>query len=121
MMLGMRTAIYPSPDLQAARAWYSKVLDTPPHFDQPYYVGHVVGGFEIGLIPDRAPGAAGTQAYWGVDDIHAELARLPSLGATPHDDARQVGDGAWVASVLDPSGNVLGLIRNPMFDPAKVR
>lgn len=54
MFLGLRTAIYPAPDLAAAKAWYSKVLDLAPYFDEPFYVGFSVGGFELGLLPGRA-------------------------------------------------------------------
>ena len=58
MLLGLRTAIYPVTDLAAAKAWYSKVLDAEPYFDEPFYVGFSVGGFELGLIPDAPPGRA---------------------------------------------------------------
>jgi catechol 2,3-dioxygenase-like lactoylglutathione lyase family enzyme len=55
MVLGLRTAIYPVPDLAAGKAWYSRVLGREPYFDQPFYVGYAVGGFELGLIPDGKP------------------------------------------------------------------
>jgi hypothetical protein len=45
MFLGLRTAIYPAPDLAAAKNWYSKILETEPYFNQPFYVGFNVGGF----------------------------------------------------------------------------
>jgi hypothetical protein len=35
MILGLRTAIYPAPDLAAARDWYAEVLGIAPYFDQP--------------------------------------------------------------------------------------
>jgi catechol 2,3-dioxygenase-like lactoylglutathione lyase family enzyme len=68
MFLGLRTAIYPAPDLAAARNWYSKLLEMEPYFDQPFYVGFVVGGFELGLLPNATPGATGPQPLWGVSD-----------------------------------------------------
>lgn len=68
MIQGLRTAIYPAPDLAAAKAWYSRVLGREPYFDEPYYVGYSVGGFELGLIPDGTPGASGVIVYWGVPD-----------------------------------------------------
>ena len=61
MILGLRTAIYPSPDLAVAKRWYADVLGIPPYFDEPFYVGFNVGGFELGLVPDGTPGIDGPQ------------------------------------------------------------
>lgn len=113
MILGLRTAIYPVTDLIAAKAWYTDVLGKPPYFDEPFYVGFSVGGFELGLIPDGTPGTSGVQAYWGVDDAQAELKRLIELGARVLDDVKDVGGGIKVATVEDPYGNALGIIENP--------
>lgn len=121
MFKGLRTVIYPVPDIAAGKAWYAEMLDLQPYYDQPYYVGFEVGGFEIGLIPDREAGATGTEAYWGVDNVETELARLLALGAQAHQPVKDVGEGVRVATVLDPFGNLLGIIENPMFDPAKVK
>lgn len=52
MILGLRTVIYPVTDLGKARAWYSTVLEAKPYFDEPFYVGYNVGGFELGLDPN---------------------------------------------------------------------
>ncbi|HWA24291.1 MAG TPA: VOC family protein [Lacunisphaera sp.] len=123
MIQGLRTALYPSPDLARAKAWYQEALGMAPYFDEPFYVGFNVGGFELGLVPD-APCAAspsGVVAMWGVADVAAECDRLHSLGATVHEEPKDVGGGITVASVLDPFGNILGLIHNPNFDPQAVR
>lgn len=121
MVLGLRTALYPVTDLAAGKAWYTRLLGCAPYFDQPFYVGFAVGGFELGLIPDGTPGVAGVQAYWGVADAATELSRLLSLGAVLHEPVRDVGDGIRVAAVRDPFGNVFGLIENPHFDRGAVR
>ena len=116
--LGLRTVIYHVDDLEKAKAWYSAVLDTPPYFAEPFYVGFSVGGFELGLNPDLSkakPGAGGVVVYWCVTDAGAALARLLELGARPHEDVQDVGGGIRVATVLDPFGNVLGIIENPQF------
>ena len=55
MLLGLRTAVYNAPNLPAAKAWYTAALGFGPYFDEPYYVGVEVGGFELGLIPNGAP------------------------------------------------------------------
>jgi predicted enzyme related to lactoylglutathione lyase len=121
MILGLRTALYPAPDIEAGKAWYTRALGVEPYFDQPFYVGFAVGGFELGLVPDAAPGDAGAQPLWGVDDISVEVERLVALGAMPLDPVTAVGDGIKVAAVRDPFGNRLGLIENPHFDPRAVR
>jgi len=121
MLIGLRTVIYPAPDLENAKRWYSEVLGSPPYFDESFYVGFSVGGFELGLIPDAKPGVAGAQAYWGVMDIGAEFERLISLGAIELDPVTDVGGGIKVAAVKDPFGNRLGIIENPHFDLAAVR
>jgi predicted enzyme related to lactoylglutathione lyase len=121
MIKGLRTAIYPVTDLIAAKAWYASVFDKAPYFDQPFYVGFEIGGFELGLVPDGTPGATGSKIYWGVDDIDAEVARIVALGAKVHEAVQDVGDGIKVAELLDPSGNVLGLIYNTHFNLQAVR
>ena len=113
MLLGLRTAIYHTPDIAEGKRWYTKVLGQGPYFDQPFYVGFNVAGFELGLTPDAKQMSAG--AYWGVKDIRATYARLLELGAEPRTDVRDVGDDILTADVVDPWGNVFGLIQNPHF------
>ena len=116
--LGLRTAIYRAPDINKAKAWYATVLGIQPYFDQPFYVGFNVGGFELGLDPDvsgPSDGVGGVKVYWGVADAQAAFDRLLKLGATRHGDVQDVGEGIKVATVLDPFGNILGVIQNPHF------
>jgi catechol 2,3-dioxygenase-like lactoylglutathione lyase family enzyme len=119
MLLGLRTVIYRAPDPAAGKQWYTKFLGFGPYFDQPYYVGFNVGGYELGLMADAELVTAG--AYWGVKDIVSAHARLLELGATPRNDVTDVGEGIRVADVLDPFGNVLGIIENPHFKPQEIR
>lgn len=121
MLLGLRTAIYPVADLVQAKAWYEQVVGAKPYFDQPFYVGFSVGGFELGLIPDGTSGTAGPQPLWGVTDADAAFQRLLSLGALELDPVTDVGGGMKVAAVQDPFGNRLGIIENPHFRPSEVR
>jgi len=121
MIKGLRTAAYPVADLAAAKAWYESVFGVVPYFDQPFYVGFSIGGFELGLIPDGSPGTSGCMVYWGVDDIDAEVARIVALGATIHGAIQDVGGGIRTVELADPFGNLLCLIDNPHFDPAAVR
>ncbi|MGH8254440.1 MAG: VOC family protein [Steroidobacteraceae bacterium] len=121
MLLGLRTVIYPAPDLAHAKQWYTELLGQAPYFDEPFYVGFSVGGFELGLLPDAEPGTSGPQALWGVADIDTVHTRLLAMGATMLEPITDVGGGIRVAAVRDPCGNRLGIIQNPGFDSAKVR
>jgi predicted enzyme related to lactoylglutathione lyase len=117
MLKGLRTALYHVRDLDAAKRWYSEVLGKAPYFDEPFYVGFNVGGFELGLDPDLTGVEFGSShaAYWGVDDIEQCYRRLIALGAKPQRELQDVGGGIRIGSVIDPFGNVLGLIENPLF------
>ena len=119
--LGLRTVIYHVADLDAAKKWYASVLGFLPYFDQPFYVGFSVGGFELGLNPDMKGVTFGTNviAYWGVSDAKAAYKRLLELGAKKHQDVTDVGEGILVGTVLDPFGNVFGVIENPHFGEKK--
>lgn len=118
---GPWTVIYPAPDLAQAKAFYASLLEQQPYFDEVFYVGFNVGGFELGLDPDlsaRGPGAAGGLAYWGVADVAAALQRALELGAVEQEPVKDVGGGIKVATVKDPFGSVIGLIENPNFGSA---
>ena len=117
---GLRTVIYQVGDLDAAKLWYAKALGTEAYFDEPFYVGFNVGGFELGLQPDQPVAVAveNVVAYWGVDDADAALAHLNAAGATTKEPVQEVGEGIRVATVRDPFGNVLGVIQNPNFKVA---
>ncbi len=117
--LGLRTAKYSARDLAAAKEWSRRVLGFDPSFDEPFYVGFNVGGYELGIVPDDAAGVdraeGGGLAYWGVDDADAAHARLLGLGATAHEAVADVGGGIRIGAVRDPFGNILGIIENPSF------
>lgn len=119
--LGLRTGIYHTPDLARGKEWYSKILGIEPYFDQPFYVGFNVGGYELGLDPDPSSKSKGTGVvvYWGVADAEAALERLLSLGATERTAVQEVGEGIRVATVFDPFGNAFGIIENPHFKLAE--
>lgn len=123
MILGLRTVIYhiPPDRLAEARDWYARVAGTTAYFDQPFYVGFAVGGFELGLVPAKGPlGPGGVVAYWGTADIAGEVERLAGLGAEVVDPVKDVGEGIKVAVVADPFGNRIGVIDNPHFNPSAV-
>jgi predicted enzyme related to lactoylglutathione lyase len=118
MFQGLRTVIYAAPDLASAKAWYGKVLGFGPYFDEPFYVGFSVGGYELGLDPNHAVGTgadAGAVAYWGVPNAESAFARLVEWGAKELSAVTDVGDGIRVATLSDPFGNTFGIIENPHF------
>jgi len=111
---GLRTVIYPAPDIAGAKDWWTAALGFEPYFDESFYVGYDVGGYELGLLPTADPGD-GALTYWGVVDVPAAVATLLADGATEHTPAADVGGGIVTATVRTPSGAILGLIYNPGF------
>ena len=121
MLEGLRSQIYQGVDLAAAKAWYTALLGKPPYFDEPFYVGFHVGGYELGLQPsDNADSGQAKDAvtYWGVPDAEAAYARLLALGAKEYQPVQEVGGGIKLGAVLDPQGGILGVIENPHFQAA---
>lgn len=117
MFQGLRTAIYKVSDLEKAKEWYSNILNVQPYFDEPFYVGFNVGGFELGLDPDVEGVSAGNNlhVYWGVENAEETFTELLKKGATTHSEPRNVGGEIVVATVFDPFGNIFGIIENPEF------
>lgn len=116
--LGLRTCIYriPAQDLAAATAWYAKAFGIQPYFQEPFYVGFEVGGYELGLHPaDEVAAGDNVETYWGVANVDAVFAQLLANGATSHQEPSDVGSDIWVATAKDPWGNIIGIIHNPHF------
>lgn len=116
-LLGLRTVIYPCPDLEAAKAWWSALLGADPYFDEEFYVGFNVAGFELGLLPTANP-AEGALTYWGVDDVASAVDAALGQGASPHAPVSDVGGGIVTATVTNPTGAIVGFIFNPHFTAA---
>ena len=127
MLRGLTTVAYQSADLEAAKSWYTTVLGIEPYYNRTEYVEFRVGDYEheFGILdskylPDlggaEASGApGGAIVYWHVDDAHAAYARLIELGAQPHQPPRDFGENFVGAAVIDPFGNVLGIMHNPHY------
>ena len=116
--LGLRTTVYKVANLAVAKEWYSKAFVTKPYFDEPFYVGFNIGGYELGLLPEENLVTEKTKSllvYWGVNDIEKVYNHLLQMGATEHEKPTNVGGDLMVASVIDPWGNVIGVIYNPAF------
>ncbi len=117
-ILGLRTTIYKVDNLEKAIEWYTKVFGVPPYFNEPFYVGFNINGYELGLQPEDSNPIEKSEnvlSYWGVENIKKMYQHLISLGATSHEKPTNVGGKIMVATVKDPWNNILGIIYNPEF------
>jgi predicted enzyme related to lactoylglutathione lyase len=129
MLRGLATISLWADDVKAARAWYSDVLGIEPYFqrpdaEHPAYVEFRLGDYldELGIVDSRyrpqpaATGPGGAIVYWHVDDVAGTRAELLAKGATEYEPLTPRGEGGWVtAAVLDPFGNILGIMYNPHY------
>lgn len=106
MARNIKLLVYQVKDVEKAKVFFSKFLDTEPYVASAYYVGYKVGDLEIGLTPGSA---AGPIAYTDVDDIKSSLQAMTQAGALIAQDAKEVAKGLLVAQVKDANGNVVGL------------
>lgn len=121
-MLGLRSCIFQAENVREVADWYEKVLDKKPYFEADAYIGFDVWGYELGIFyrdAEYIQKGNNVEIYWGVDDIEAEFQRLQTLWASIHESPTEVGGGIIMASVLDPFGNVFGIIYNPLFQSNK--
>jgi predicted enzyme related to lactoylglutathione lyase len=123
---GLATISFYAADHEAAKLWYSELLGTEPYFNVPGYSEFRIGDYqqELGIIDGRyAPGGtpktpAGAIAYWHVDDLQGSLAHLIAKGAKEYQPItdHSGGKGNFVtASVVDPFGNILGIMTNKHY------
>ncbi|GAA4606355.1 putative enzyme related to lactoylglutathione lyase [Actinoplanes octamycinicus] len=128
MLRGFTTVTFFADDLDRARAWYTTVFEAEPYFvREGAYLEWRVGDYqhEFGLLNARfAPhphtlAPSGAIIYWAVDDVEAAYQRLLDLGATDHDKPTERGPGFVTASVLDPFGNILGVMLNQHYQDVR--
>ncbi len=116
---GIGTIVYRVKDLNAAKEWYAKAFEQKPYFDEPFYVGFNINGYELGLQPEEIDlhkvKSISSMALWVVKDIDKTYAEMIRLGATEHEKPTNVGGDVVVATVKDPWGNFIGLLYNPAF------
>ena len=127
MLRGLTTVVYLADDLDAAKQWYSELLGIEPYFNRPPYIEFRLGNYqhELGILDRRyspaegsggpRPDPAGAVVYWHVDDAAAAVDRLVSMGAKELEAPRDFGEGFIGASVVDPFGNILAVMRNPHY------
>lgn len=115
---GLRTIAYKVGNLQEAKEWYTEAFEMEPYFDESFYVGFSIRGYELGLMPEENPASEKGETvvpYRGVDDIKETYERLPGLGATANEEPQNVGGDIMVVTVMDLWRNRIGIIYNPEF------
>ncbi len=124
MLRGLATISFYADDLDAAGRWYADLLGFEPYYQRPGYVEFRIGDDEdeFGIIDRKyapegmQPGPGGAILLWHVDDIESAFARLKAMGAKEYDPITKRGETGFVtASVVDPFGNVLGIMYNPHY------
>ena len=125
---GLTTVSFYAADVVAARQWYSELLGIAPYFERPdstnpAYIEFRIGDYqhELGIIDRKyapanaAAGPGGAVIYWHVDDVAAMMDRLKAMGATEYEPITNREAGFITASVVDPFGNILGIMYNPHY------
>lgn len=119
MLKGLSTIRYHAADLEKAKAWYSELLGMEPYFQVPGYIEFRLGSLqsELGIMEYPEPVPEGVVMYWAVDDLEQTVERLEQLGATVKEPIRAFGDNGFrAASVVDPFGNLVGVMENPHYE-----
>lgn len=124
----MSTVSFWADDVKEARKWYTGLLGIEPYFERPdseypAYVEYRFGDFqhELGIIDrkfapkDAKPGPGGAVLFWHVDDVEASFEKLLSMGAKEYEPIIKREEGFITASVVDPFGNILGIMYNPHY------
>lgn len=96
--------------LAIAREWYCLALESEPDYEDESTITFNVGGCQLTLLLSTAEGYASTRVYWGVDHLKREYHRISSIGREVALDSTLVEAHTASVEVLDPFGNVLGLI-----------
>lgn len=128
ILRGVATISFWAADMEAAKKWYTELLGIAPYFERPVegppaYIEFRLGDYqhELGIIhTNYAPkgataGPNGAVVYWHVDDVATTLEKVMALGATEYEPLTNREAGFITASVVDPFGNILGLMYNPHY------
>lgn len=125
---GIATINFYADDMDTAKNWYAELFGIEPYFIRPVdgppaYIEFRVGDYqdEFGIIDSRykpqgaSSGPGGTVVFWHVDDIEGALEKVKGMGAKEYDPLTKREAGFVTASVVDPFGNILGLMYNPHY------
>ncbi len=129
ILRGIATISFWAADLEAAKKWYTELLGIAPYFERPGadgrlgYIEFRLGDYqhELGIIHSSyAPkgattGPGGAVVFWHVDDVAATLEKVKAMEAKEYEPLINREAGFITASVVDPFGNILGLMYNPHY------
>lgn len=99
-------------DIDAAAAWYARLLNAEVQHENADYAFVRGPGVLLGFHPADAKcpgGIGGTTVYWEIDDLDQSLDTLLSAGAALHRGPALTSFGARVAMLIDPFGCTIGL------------
>lgn len=125
-MRGIAPINFYADDITAAKEWYTELLGLEPYFERPRqgppeYIEFYLGDFqhELGIIDRKLKSKdearmEGTAVYWHVDDVAVKLEKVKKMGATVYEPLKKCA-GFVTASVVDPFGNILGIVYNPTY------
>jgi predicted enzyme related to lactoylglutathione lyase len=111
MLKSIKSIVYPSSNLKEDVVFWTKLLGKEPYFNEHYYVGFKLAGYELGLDPNAiAEGVTQPITYWSVDDIEAEVTRLSALGMKLHEPIQELSSDVKIAKLKDANGYFLGIV-----------
>lgn len=112
MLLSLRMAMYFVNDLEKAKEWYSRVLNSDPSSEDPGSVSFFVGGDRLLLLKiegNNQQTQSGGTGFWAVSNVEEDYQRLLDLGAEALSEIRDMGNGILTATLRDPFGNFIGI------------
>ncbi len=125
---GVATISFFAADMTAAKKWYTELLGIDPYFERPVegppaYIEFRLGDYhhELGIIDSNykpkgaAAGPGGAVVFWHVNGVAATLEKVMSMGAKEYEPLTNREAGFITASVVDPFGNILGIMYNPHY------
>lgn len=123
ILKGLTTVSFFATNHEKAVKWYSDFLETEPYFNMPGYSEFRIGDYqhELGIIDSKfAPEnmsikPTGAVVFWHVDNLQVTLDRLLLIGAKEFAPITDRSEGFITASVVDPFGNILGIMYNPHY------
>ncbi|MGW1881699.1 VOC family protein [Streptomyces sp. NPDC001970] len=122
MLRGLTTTSFWASGLDAARDWYTELLRVPRTSTSPATSSSGSATTSTSWVVDSryAPvghtsDVNGSIVHWHVDHLAYTLERLRSLGATEHEGPKERGPGFVTASLVDPFGNILGIMYNAHY------
>ncbi len=104
-ILGLRTVVYKVADLEVAKKWHTNAFEVEPYFDDAFYAGFNIGGYELGLLSEESMPKEKTESvfvYWGVNDVHKSFQKFIDSGAVLREEPISAGGDLMVASTKDP-------------------